>query len=287
MKKTWIAKILSIIDYLCVFAIFVWPANIIFMLLELLEGNGVDVLLPSICVIYLIWRIIFITCDSCLFQVLRIGINKKITILKAGWRYSNKDGEKDRRYTKKNRLTVDIEVAYPCYNCNQNIIRENPFGVGPKSNNDIEIPNSFSYKYNSLVKKVFISVIVVLIAFPIIVEALENPPYERPPKNPVIEIVEEEAIGKEHNTEKTYSNAIQDNDGVKKDTIIDTEKLLYQINDPDGWTNMRESPNGKIIRTVDTVERFEIIGQNENWKMIQLENNQKGFIHNSRIVIAN
>lgn len=106
MKRRWIAKTLFIIDWLCVFAIFVWPANIFVILIDAIDGKDSDILLTCTCVVYLLWRAIFITCDSCLFQVLRIGINKKITILDSGWRYSNKDGTKDRRYTKKTDLML-------------------------------------------------------------------------------------------------------------------------------------------------------------------------------------
>jgi hypothetical protein len=288
MKRRWIAKTLFIVDWLCVFAIFVWPANIFLILIEAIDGKESDIiLLTCTCVVYLLWRAIFITCDSCLFQVLRIGINKKITILDSGWRYSNKDGTKDRRYTKKNRFKVDFEAEYPCYNCNKNITRKNPFGVLPESKEELEISNTFSYKYNGIVKKGFVLVTVVLIVAPVIVNALESLSHEAPYIEPSEEITGAEAAAKEDKTDQLRFNDIPDNNDARiKDTIVETKKSLYKINDPDGWTNMRESPNGKIIRTIDTLERFEIIGNNKNWMLIQLENKQKGFVHNSRIVIV-
>ena len=135
------------------------------------------------------------------------------------------------------------------------------------------------------------SVVFTLIAIPIMVEALENPPYEKPDRKPdrkpVIEIINAEPAGKEYDIEETHPNGIHDDDGIiKKDAVINTDKVLYQINDPDGWTNMRVSPGGEIIRTIDTLERFEVIGEERNWKMVKLDNNEEGFIHNSRIIIA-
>lgn len=128
---------------------------------------------------------------------------------------------------------------------------------------------------------------VVLIVAPVIVNALESMSHEAPYIEPTEEITGAEAAAKEHKTDQLRFNGIPDNnDALIKDTIVETKKSLYKINDPDGWTNMRESPNGKIIRTIDTLERFEIIGNNKNWMLIHLENKQKGFVHNSRIVIV-
>ena len=130
-------------------------------------------------------------------------------------------------------------------------------------------------------------VAVVLIVAPVIVNALESLSHEAPSIKPPEETTEAEATAKEHKTDQRHFNGVPDNnDAYTKDTIVGTKKSLYKINDPDGWTNMRESPNGKIIRTIDTLERFEIIGQNKSWMLIQLENKQKGFVHNSRIVIV-
>ena len=128
---------------------------------------------------------------------------------------------------------------------------------------------------------------VVLIVAPVIVNALENLSHEEPSIKPSEETTGVEATAKEHKTDQRRFNGIPDNnDAYIKDTIVGTKRSLYKINDPYGWTNMRESPNGKIIRTIDTLERFEIIGQNKNWMLIQLENKQKGFVHNTRIVIV-
>ena len=248
-----------------------------------LESLPLAIIIVFFPLTYIMWRTLFISCNLCLFQVLKKGVNTEIQLTSSGYRHTKKGGGKDLRY-KNNSYWYHYNEIYPCYNCNRKIIYPMINQSLPESNN-VEIETSFSYKYNSLVKKVFISVIIGLIAFPIIVEALENPPYKRLDSNPAVEITEEEPAEKEYNAEENYSNGGQD-EVIKKDTIINTDKVLYKINDPDGWTNMRLSPGGEIIRTVDTLERFEVIGAEGNWKMIKLENNDEGFIHNSRIVIA-
>ena len=64
-------------------------------------------------------------------------------------------------------------------------------------------------------------------------------------------------------------------------------KQLYVINDPDGYTNMRATPGGKIIRKVYENETFEIITPGETYSEVKLTDGTTGFIHNSRIAKAN
>jgi hypothetical protein len=63
-------------------------------------------------------------------------------------------------------------------------------------------------------------------------------------------------------------------------------KQLYVINDPDGYTNMRATPGGKIIRKVYKNETFEIITPGDTHSEVKLTDGTTGFIHNSRIVSA-
>jgi hypothetical protein len=62
---------------------------------------------------------------------------------------------------------------------------------------------------------------------------------------------------------------------------------LYVINDPDGYTNMRATPGGKIIRKVYKNETFEIITPGDTHSEVKLTDGTTGFIHNSRIAEAN
>jgi hypothetical protein len=62
---------------------------------------------------------------------------------------------------------------------------------------------------------------------------------------------------------------------------------LYSIKDPDGYTNLRATPGGAVIRKVMQNERFELLEPGETHSKIKLPDGTTGFIHNSRIVPAN
>lgn len=59
---------------------------------------------------------------------------------------------------------------------------------------------------------------------------------------------------------------------------------LFEINDPDGYSNLRVSPGGKIIRKVMKGEKFEVIEKGESNSKVKLSDGTMGYIHNSRII---
>ena len=69
--------------------------------------------------------------------------------------------------------------------------------------------------------------------------------------------------------------------------VQEEAKQLYVINDPDGYTNMRATPGGKVIRKVYKNETFEIITPGDTHSEVKLTDGTTGFIHNSRIAKAN
>jgi len=62
---------------------------------------------------------------------------------------------------------------------------------------------------------------------------------------------------------------------------------LYSIQDPDGYTNLRATPGGTIIRKVYENETFELVEAGETYSKIKLKDGTTGFLHNSRIAVAN
>jgi len=62
---------------------------------------------------------------------------------------------------------------------------------------------------------------------------------------------------------------------------------LYSIQDPDGYTNLRATAGGKIIRKVYENETFELVEAGETYSKIKLKDGTTGFLHNSRIAVAN
>ena len=67
----------------------------------------------------------------------------------------------------------------------------------------------------------------------------------------------------------------------------DAEAIVYyKIQDPDGFTNMRDKPNGSIVRKVYPLDRFEVLGEKDGYKEVILLDGTTGFIHASRVVEA-
>jgi hypothetical protein len=61
------------------------------------------------------------------------------------------------------------------------------------------------------------------------------------------------------------------------------EDSVYIIDDPDGYTNVRNSPNGDIIGQVDDGTSIEVVDQSGDWWKVKLDSGEEGFMHKSRI----
>jgi hypothetical protein len=72
---------------------------------------------------------------------------------------------------------------------------------------------------------------------------------------------------------------------VKNTDSINTEILQYQVEDPDGFSNLRSAPNGDIIQKVYEGETFEVIGESGKFKKVKLTDGTEGYIHASRVVL--
>lgn len=62
---------------------------------------------------------------------------------------------------------------------------------------------------------------------------------------------------------------------------------LFTIDDPDGYTNLRATPGGTVIRKVLEKETFEILESGDTYSQVKFADGSTGFIHNSRIIQAN
>ena len=60
---------------------------------------------------------------------------------------------------------------------------------------------------------------------------------------------------------------------------------LYYISDPDGYINVREgkSTSSKILGTVKSGEKIEVLDTTGNWWQVMTKDNEIGYIHKSRI----
>jgi hypothetical protein len=83
-------------------------------------------------------------------------------------------------------------------------------------------------------------------------------------------------------SEEDYYQMVED--GYIEREFEDSPLILYKISDPDGYSNLRKTPGGEIIRKVFENEYFEVIGEESNHKNVIFTSGQVGYIHNSRVV---
>ncbi len=87
--------------------------------------------------------------------------------------------------------------------------------------------------------------------------------------------------------EKILTNAKEESVQTVEVIEKDNNTEYYIIEDPDGYSNLREEPAGKIVRKVYSGEKFEIIGEENKHKKVKLNDATIGYIHNSRVVNFN
>ena len=74
---------------------------------------------------------------------------------------------------------------------------------------------------------------------------------------------------------------------IVKEIVNDDNTKYYIVEDPDGYSNLRELPEGKVIRKVYNSEKFEITGEEKKYKKVKFHDASTGYIHNSRVVNFN
>lgn len=79
-----------------------------------------------------------------------------------------------------------------------------------------------------------------------------------------------------------YSDSTEKIDTVNGQVADPRE--FFKVEDQDGYSNLRDSPNGEIIKKVMVTEKFEVIGSEGAWKMVKLADGTIGYIHGSRVV---
>ena len=77
------------------------------------------------------------------------------------------------------------------------------------------------------------------------------------------------------------SNPSADEENIIRDNTVVS---LYKISDPDGYSNLRDAPKGKVIQKVYETEAFEVIGQDGDYREVKLSDGTTGFIHKSRVI---
>jgi len=75
----------------------------------------------------------------------------------------------------------------------------------------------------------------------------------------------------EESKEETYENE-----------EVESFKSFY-VDDSDGWVNLRDRPNGEIIKRVDNYEVGVQMGEEGDWILLRFYDGTEGFIHNTRL----
>ena len=57
----------------------------------------------------------------------------------------------------------------------------------------------------------------------------------------------------------------------------------YYVDDSNGWVNLRDRPNGEIIKRVDNYEVGVKVGEEGDWILLRFEDGIEGFINNTRL----
>jgi tellurite resistance protein len=96
--------------------------------------------------------------------------------------------------------------------------------------------------------------------------------------------VKEENVTNEVVNETTEE--VTENTAAEEKANNNIETIYYKIQDPDGYSNLRDKPNGEVLKKVYDTETFEIIGEEGKYKKVKLSDGTEGFIHDSRIVKA-
>jgi Domain of unknown function (DUF4352) len=99
------------------------------------------------------------------------------------------------------------------------------------------------------------------------------------------EIKEEKKVEKVEVVDSESEGLPTEEDFKEEDNVAAAEIIYYKINDPDGYSNLRDdTSNGKIIRKVLESEKFEVLSTENGYKKVKLYDGTIGYIHSSRVV---
>jgi hypothetical protein len=76
----------------------------------------------------------------------------------------------------------------------------------------------------------------------------------------------------------------QKSNDVKESVKAETPVTYYKVQDPDGYSNLRDEPKGNVIKKVYDTEKFEVVGTEGDFKKVKLMDGTVGYIHASRVV---
>jgi hypothetical protein len=69
--------------------------------------------------------------------------------------------------------------------------------------------------------------------------------------------------------------------------IVDDVTPMFRVDSPQGYANLREIPDGMIIREVYSSELFTILGELDGFYGVELQDGTRGFIQSTLVTSAN
>lgn len=103
------------------------------------------------------------------------------------------------------------------------------------------------------------------------------------PSNQMNEVVEEVQADQTEMEQSMANDAVAQEEPMVTDAIVE----MYRINSPQGYANLREIPDGMIIREVYPYELFTILGELDGFYGVELQDGTRGFIQSSLVTSAN
>ena len=91
------------------------------------------------------------------------------------------------------------------------------------------------------------------------------------------------SIGSENQYDSIVTKPIEDIETTDINSDITIDVIYYHIEDPDGFSNLRDVPGGKVIRKVYPNENFELLEEVDNHYLVKFNDNSQGYIHKSRV----
>ena len=91
------------------------------------------------------------------------------------------------------------------------------------------------------------------------------------------------SIGSENQYDSIVTKPIEDIETTDINSDITIDVIYYHIEDPDGFSNLRDFPGGKVIRKVYPNENFELLEEVNNHYLVKFNDNSQGYIHKSRV----
>lgn len=109
---------------------------------------------------------------------------------------------------------------------------------------------------------------------------------EKPDENEVPPVVKTSAANSESiSSVEEHVNTNKETKIIEENKETEVQGDYYVIKDPDGYSNLRDKPNGSVIKKVYEEELFEVLGEEQGYKKVKLEEDGTvGYIHASRVV---